>query len=603
MKLHISKYSAALASFHNKPSPDRYEWLFIIALTIALTLLLHGNALDGYWRFDDGAHLMFATDYSPWQYFFDPAITRAQSGANVTPWNAFFYDLNLSIFGFEPGGFYLHLLLAIASTTLALYALLRLWLPLPSALLGIIVFLTGRPIYHLTQELMNNHYLTGMLFSLLCLTFFTHYIRYGNSIKLLSALVMYALAMTCKEVYVPLIALLFVIPAGNLKQRLMAILPFIVVGIAYALWRHEVLGAWIGGYITNTGEAQFLSILQQLAYIPFLLFNTHGWGLVGLIVVTIMSFIAAWSRLLNIPLVATCVFILFAPLIPLTLFPGISHPDRYLFAPWTAISIWIAVIFQSLRINTTNIGNSLSALVLIIACTQGYIYERQEHKHAIHKAEQLYHFAIESDFSQKALMLDTKANGIYWAFVGSEVRRAYDIAKNRVPQPVLITVNTLNGLLLLDEIILDRQLDLSAIQFLQYSDGFFSTLNIKPLINLSLSQLKAGKDQSLKVILSHNKEALTWTFQPAGISYSAMLWKERPDRLQYSLIDLPDQGTYPLNINDETHISLCYKSPEGWLAVSPKFKLETRQEMVWQGKTDLSQVTDKLESLLLRLDR
>jgi hypothetical protein len=73
------------------------------------------QALNGYWRFDDGAHLMFATEYSPSQYFFNPVVTRAFSGANITPWNVFFYDLNLSIFGFHPAGFYFHLLFLLVS--------------------------------------------------------------------------------------------------------------------------------------------------------------------------------------------------------------------------------------------------------------------------------------------------------------------------------------------------------------------------------------------------------------------------------------------------------------------------------------------------------
>lgn len=191
---------ARLEAFLNKQVPDRYEWSFIVTLTIALIIFLYANSLHGYWRSDDGAHLMFATEYSPSQYFFEPAITRAQSGANVTPWNVLFYDLNLSIFGFEPSGFYFHILLLTAATTLSLYALLRLWLPIPQAALGIIIFLTGRPTYHLTQELMNSHYLTGMLFSLLSLYFFTQYLSLGSVIRVLAASLFYALAMTCKEV-------------------------------------------------------------------------------------------------------------------------------------------------------------------------------------------------------------------------------------------------------------------------------------------------------------------------------------------------------------------------------------------------------------------
>lgn len=609
MKNFSSQLSSSLVPFLNKPIIDRYEWAFIIILTVLLTILLHANALSGYWRFDDGFQLMFAAEYSPWQYFFDPAITRAQSGSNVTPWSVLFYDVNLAIFGFQASGFYFHILLLIVATTLAIYALLRLWLPLPSAVLGIILFLTGKPTYHISQELMTNHYLTGLLFSLLSLIFFVNYIRYGNGLKLLSAILFYALAMTCKEVYVPLIILLFVIPAGNFKQRLRAILPFVLVAIGYALWRHQVLNAWVGGYKPNSGKVDYLIEIKQLANIPFMLFDDHGWGLAGLIIVIIMSLIAAWNRILNIPLIIVAVFILFTPLIPLTLFPGISEPDRYLFAPWTAICILVAIIFQTPKKNKQIewfwqqkfIVKSLSALVLIIATSIGYISEKQNLKDSIHKTEDIYHFAIETDFSQKALILDTNRAGEYWAFVSSRARYAYDISKNITPEPTLIIVNNLNGLLLLDEITQNRQLDLSAIQFYRYHNGIFSPENIKTIINSELKSLKAGQDQVLQVAINYKHGTLSWEFQPKNLSYSSILWQGKPS-LQYSIFQLPEKGSYKWDKNNEVQISISFKSPDGWIGVSPKFKFDPIQQHIkWQGKTDLSLITSKLESLLFRI--
>ncbi|OQK16715.1 hypothetical protein AU255_02060 [Methyloprofundus sedimenti] len=606
-----SKSITALTQFLRNPTPSRLEWSLIIALTVLLTIILHADALGGYWRSDDGFHLMFATEYSPWQYFFEPSITRAQSGANVTPWNALFYDLNLSVFGFEPGGFYAHLLLVIIGSALSLYALLRLWLPFPSAALGIILFLTGRPTFHLTQKLMNNHYLTGMLFSLLSLYFFTHYLRHGKRYKLLSAVILYALAMTCKEIYVPLIGLLFVIPAGNLKQRLMAMLPFVLVAVAYTLWRHEVLGAWVGGYVTNKSDINYLSTVKQLANVAFLLFDKHGWGLAGVVIVAIMSLIAACKGLLNIPLLIVAIIILFAPLLPLTLYPGINQPDRYLFAIWTALCIWVAIIFQPAKSDNNRtpalqalpVIKLLSACGLIIASVMGLLDEKRHKTGDVQLSEAMYHFALETDFSKQALILDANENGNYWAFVGSEARRAYDNSKKHIPAPALIFVNKLNSLLLLDQIAHDHQIDLSAIQFLQYHNGTFSPVNIKPIINNSLNLLNSGKDQMLQITFSQEQGRLNWLFQPKGISYSATLWREKPNRLQYSIVDIPDQGAFPINIQDKTQISLTATSQNGWIVATPKFKLNTHQQkIVWHGKTDLAQYTDKLKSLLSSID-
>jgi hypothetical protein len=165
MQLFSQDNKSVLSKFFNKSRPDRYEWIVVTVLTTLLAVFLYRDALDGYWRFDDGFHLMFATEHKPWEYFFDYMVTRAQSGANVAPWNAYFYDINLSLFGFEPRNFYLHLLILIIATSLALYSLLRLWLPLPQTLLGVFLFLLGRPTLHMAHEIMSNHYLTGMMFS------------------------------------------------------------------------------------------------------------------------------------------------------------------------------------------------------------------------------------------------------------------------------------------------------------------------------------------------------------------------------------------------------------------------------------------------------
>lgn len=594
-------------AFLNKPTPDRKEWLLATTLISILTLFLYHDTLNSYWRFDDGLHLMFATEHSPWQYFFDPVFTRAQSSANVTPWNVFFYDLNLALFGFEPRGFYAHLLLLITSAALALYALLRRWLPMPSTVFGIIIFLTGKPTYHLTQELMCNHYLTGMFFSLISLILFTGFIHKPHSIRLFFACLFYALAMTCKEVYVPLIALLPFLPIGTFKQRIYATLPFILLVIGYALWRHAVLGAWIGGYTIRTTSLSFLEIIQQYLNIPFLLFDHHGWQLASLILLAFFSLLAFKKRLPNVFLLLITVFILYAPLLPLTLFPGINQADRYLFAPWTALSIWIAVIFQPQKQHKKQgkvevisaITKPLCAIVIIIASVIGLQDEKQNYQSTLHKAESIYHFAIESDFSKKALVLDADANDDYWVLVSSEARRAADIAHHKMPVPILIIINKLNGLLLLNQILTDYQLDISPIKFFHYENKQMRPMNIKPLIHTALHQLTTGKDRILKVILDQQEGLLTWDFEPKDLIYSATLWQGKPSRLRYPIVSVPQSGGYPLTIKNRTQMSVVFKSPDGWVGVTPRFDLDKHQQhLEWQGKTDTVSLTHALKRLL-----
>ncbi len=605
------KNNTPLSTFINKPNPDRYEWILVITLTTVLTFFLYGNVLNGYWRFDDGVHLMFSTTYSPWQYFFDPIIAHAQSSANIAPWNPFFYDINLSLFGFNPKGFYLHILLLVIATSVALHALLRLWLPLSSALLGAIFFLLGRPTFRVTNELMSNHYLTGMLFSLLSLIFFIHYIRQGGRTKQLASILLYALAMACKEIYVPLTAVLLFIPVGSYKQRFFALLPFSFVIIIYALWRKTVLGAWVGGYQLGGAEKSYQFIIEQLLNIPFTLFDTHWLGIMGLLVVAIMSLIAVKNKLLNIPLILVSVFIIVVPLISLIVNYHISRADRYFFLPWLAVSVWMAVIFQSQKINEQNkfyfSFKSICLLALTTSIVTGNNTEKRLFNEVVHEAEDIYRFVIETDFTHKAFVIDSHTNAEeYWIFVSTSARRAIDFSKNIATQPIPIFtsgIDSINSLILLDNFTQTMQIDLSKTQFYLYQAGTFNSFEIKPIIRSHLDAIEKGKDQAIKVKFNYEKGILRWELEPKGMTYSAILWSGMPG-FRYQALNWQDIGSYSWDINTQAEISVSIKSSTGWVVVSPIINFPPKQrEVIWQGKTDIPLITSKLKSFLRHLDK
>ncbi len=605
-----SKNNTALTSFLSKSSPDRYEWLFIIILTIALTFFLFGSALNGYWRFDDGFHLMFAAEHKPWEYFFDRMVTRAQSGANVAPWNAFFYDINLSLFGFKPAPFYLHLLVLTIATTLTLHSLLRLWLPILPATLGCILFLLGKPTVHMTNEIMSNHYLTGMMFSLLCINFFIRYLRHGGYTKLLLSLFLYILAMTCKEIYVPLGGILFALPVGNIKQRFVALLPFGVALIGYAFWRHAVLGAWVGGYRPNKVETSYQTIIEELVDIPTILLSDQGWGLLGLIIIAIMSLIALKNKVLNIPLILMSLFIIVTPLVSLILANSISQPDRYLFLPWVAMTIWIATTFQPSTSNPLYASAKvLCATVLIIS---SFICQTDESKNLdgiIQHSEDIYHFVVESDSSKKALVLDSEDNGEYWAFVSASARHVRNSFSDTQIQPMVIItiskVNNISGLMLLDELVRNKKFDLSSVQFKHYHRGSFESFDIKPIITTLIGTIEAGGSETIKVKLNYEDGVLSWDLYPKGMTYSSVLWPEKPS-IRYLVMDMDESGSYPWNIDRKVDISISFQSvADGfdWVGLSPKIIFYPRQqERIWEGKTDAALVMKRLNTLLLRLE-
>lgn len=218
------------------------------ALLLALACAaLHSAALSGGWHFDDGPHLNFVTVFAPWQYFFVPEVMLQQSYAHITPWNALFYELGLPFFGLRPQGHYLHLLAVLWLAALATFVLLRRWLAWAPALAGALLFLAMPATGAVARLLMTGHYAYGVLFSVLALWAFARAARQNSLGWGALAALAYALACLCKELYVPLVAVLLCWPEGRVRERLRIATPVLVVALAYGVWRVWLLqGA--GGY-------------------------------------------------------------------------------------------------------------------------------------------------------------------------------------------------------------------------------------------------------------------------------------------------------------------------------------------------------------------
>ena len=196
----------------------RQPWLvpFILA---TVTLVMHHSALNGFWRFDDGWLLGFAACYAPWEYFFLPSITREISISFVTPWLPLTYDINLALFSLNPLGHYAHQLVSLWLAAYMSFLVLRLWVGLGWAVFGAILFLVGTPTVYIAQELMSGHYLEGLIFACFAIYGFVRAMRGDNRYWLALGVLGYALACTCKEIYVPFPVLLLALPEGNWKKR------------------------------------------------------------------------------------------------------------------------------------------------------------------------------------------------------------------------------------------------------------------------------------------------------------------------------------------------------------------------------------------------
>ncbi|MET0067256.1 MAG: hypothetical protein ABW076_12995 [Candidatus Thiodiazotropha sp.] len=344
-----------------KPDPKLINLMFVTGI-LAATFALNASAMSGSWRFDDGYLLDYASRFSPWDYFFNPAITRGYSLNNLTPFNPLIYDLNLGLFGFSPRGFYLQHLLTLAGCGIASYFLLKIWAPSLVAFLGSLCFLAGAPSLFVAQQLMVGHYIAGLLFAVIAtLAYALSLNRPERGYLLLVSVVFYMLATACKEVYFPLPFVLVFLNQGSWRVRFTHALPMFLWSFGYLLWRTITLGSLVGGYDNGPREFSVQKALDAYLGIPELLL---GRPLISIGVVILLLALAGYlalHRRLNLKLIIVASLAVLLPLLPLTHFPGLSQANRYLLLPWWLISAFLSVAIGQMP----RPGTALKSLMLI----------------------------------------------------------------------------------------------------------------------------------------------------------------------------------------------------------------------------------------------
>lgn len=321
----------------------RQPW-FVPIILAAITLVMHHSALNGFWRFDDGWLLGFITCYAPEEYFLIPSITREISYAFVTPWLPLTYDINLTLFGLNPLGYYAHQLVSLSLAAYMSFTLLRLWVNLGWAVFGATLFLIGLPTVYIAQELMTGHYLEGLIFACIAIYGFVRTMRGNSRYWLLLGILGYALACTCKEIYVPIPILLLALPEDDWKKRLRFAAPFLMVTLLYLCWRIIVLGTAVGGYAHEQSKHVFSLSKILLAYIklPTLLFRHNLLGYLALAALAILLFFNTTRR--GWWLVLGAAGALLFPLAPLAILGLLETPSHYLFLIWWAVAMGVAVL-------------------------------------------------------------------------------------------------------------------------------------------------------------------------------------------------------------------------------------------------------------------
>lgn len=536
----------------------------VVALILAiLCVMLHHSALSGGWRYDDGPHLHFVSQYSPWQYFFVPEIMREQSWANFTPWNAFFYETGLPFFGLNPLGHYVHLLLVLWLTAVATFFLLRLWLSPLAAMAGGGLFLAMPITGAIGQMLMTGHYAYGLLFSVCSLYFFAQSLRKENITLAVIAAVLYACACWSKELYVPLIGLIVLLPVANWKKRLAYALPCVLTAIIYTTYRLIVFSG-VGGYGTQsqTGGFNLMDVTATL------LLNLTGhiyfaYVLIVLIVLSACIAILFDKRTFNVSFLLGAWVVIFFPIIMMILRGDVGNAlsDRLLYFISWSLAVCLAWL----------VDNSKPQLFLLLLAgvflgmSQQNVIQIKQHESKLLELQNA--FFIEGKPHHIMLPADFNAAGHDAVGYLVEFRKAAVKLGQHTPPTLLHDEKEMM------QVHMEDAKNIYTFNAQCQCLHAISTQALQQRIHQFRAQLSAGKKHEIAIHVEiddagQHRRRLSWQFESSGVGTYYFYY-------QHHALALPPRGTFEfgktgfLKEKDIAQFYVRLVSPDGWIVQTP----------------------------------
>lgn len=549
-------------------------WLPIALLGLAVGCL-YGHVLQQWWLFDDPQILKHALHFSPVEYFFKPAAWRDLILFSLTPWLTLTYDLDLALFGFDPGGFYLHGLLTLWLCSVMIFLCLR---PITGDLhagLAAGIFLLGTPVSTAVHELMVRHYLEGLMWALCGFWCYRRGLLRTQLRWHWLAAGCFALAFTAKEVYVPVALLVCLWPVALGRYRWRAALPLIGTLLLYAVWRKAMLGDWVGGYVPAgylAGQRDG-SALARFAAVPGVFWS---WPLMGGVAVLGVWLIGLWQsrrrgRWCGLTLMVAGIAL--APLVPLA-FNGDfgAESARFFMVPWVLLVMGTSAVLARLQGPArarAMIAAAIYAWLAWPAWQQSQLDRLQfEQARARYEVQGHQLLALRPD---ERLWASDDILPHYLAGL-RDLREAMGYGESR-------------AIYWLDEAQV-LEASLRPLRVLRAQDGQIRdvTAEIPPLLSAWRASLRADP-LSVSISLKPSEQALSWDLGPAAEGAYAYLSGE-------TLTAISAHGA----LRRERPLDACFRirliRPSGERVYSPPLKMagpdaQGYRQLAWQGRGDL----------------
>jgi len=353
--------------------------LLIAAILVTVALLYH-KVTRLWWIWDDTYLLHIVSEHRMLDYFAGGSVWRSMPQQLFTPLLTTSYEAELALFGPNAVAFHVVHLIELAALAIALAFALRLWMSRAAAACASFLFLVGTPTVVMASELMLMHYIESVILSILAAALFARAMRSGRKLPLIASALLYFLAMLAKEIAVPVLLVLLILPERDFRARLRAVWPHGLALIIYFAWRFAILGKVIGGYVWTFG----------LAELPLLLIRTVG-KIVGtfagprlaigipFVVLILAGMLLRVRSRFSVVAIVVAFAAAIGPIIPVAVY----YDHRFAWCAWICTAIVFAAGADTLR------DRRLALLIMIAASLLGAVVNRQQWKSTFDLAKRL----------------------------------------------------------------------------------------------------------------------------------------------------------------------------------------------------------------------
>jgi hypothetical protein len=573
------------------------SWAALLLLGyVAVAALAYGRAVRLSWCCDDTQVLLHAWRYAPWRYFIEPEAWRALVPFSLTPWLSLSHRIDLGLFGFDPAAFYAHQLLMLAAGAWLIHLLAARPFGHLAGAVGGLLFLAGAPVAQASEQLMVRHYVEGLVALLATLWLVREQALHPRAWRAVAVALCFAVAASAKEVYLPLGLTALLVAPGPLRTRLRAAWPVGLVMVLYVPWRVYMLGDLLGGY-TPPAELQqarsLVDVLAPFAAVPPLLFSRPMVALIAIATLVGLAGLAFWAGRTGVGVAGPrvrrapqrlagwaaahllVVALLWAPLLPLTVYPGIGPgSERYFFAVWAALSLALALwVGRAMATGVWLVRGLALVAALAVLATAGPMARRAVTDMAPMHREHRAHFEFLTQAGPNQVLL-TSPRVAPWFIQGALALREALGARGEPPQRLVdesqwAAPSTGPGTVW------------------QYDDTAGRLVDAAPRLAGRLADWRARvRQRPMQVDMHYDgpTRVLRWHLSPEQSGDFVLLSADERLAVPFA------KGALRLEKPLPPCFRIRHNAPDGTVAYSPWLRLSmsihSRSERVWQGESD-----------------